>query len=53
MPPTSDFKSAAGWQKAMAEDLIAGHGSIVADFVDQFGTASSTVPAHVSHSLAR
>lgn len=35
-----DFETSAGWQRTVAEDLIAGHASIVAEFVDQGFTRS-------------
>jgi hypothetical protein len=35
-----DFATSVGWQRAMAEDLIAGHGTIVAEFIDQDFTRS-------------
>ncbi|MEU8001064.1 recombinase family protein [Catellatospora sp. NPDC049111] len=35
-----DFESSAGWQRAMAVDLIAGHGIIVVEFVDRGFTRS-------------
>ncbi|GIH05273.1 hypothetical protein Rhe02_33400 [Rhizocola hellebori] len=35
-----DFATSAGWQRAMAEDLINGHGTIVAEYIDQGFTRS-------------
>jgi hypothetical protein len=36
-----DLATSVGWQRAMADDLIAGHGTIVGEYIDQGFTRSS------------
>lgn len=46
-----DFETPAGWQRAMAEDLISGHGSIAVEFFDQELSRTASNPAWRAHRL--